>query len=188
LIPQYKYILQNYGDYEMVNKYSLKKDGETSLSTNFKVKEFACNDGSDEILIDSDLVEALQKIRDKFGKPVTINSAYRTVTYNKKVGGSTSSYHTKGTAVDIKIAGVSAVEIAYYAQEIINGVGVYYYGTSDFVHIDTRKNIKHWLCAKAGAYEYYDTDLMPVLKRGQNVNKTTAVKFLQKKLGLNIDG
>lgn len=40
--------------------YSLKTDGSKNLSTNFKIKEFACKDGSDTVLIDSDLVKVLQ--------------------------------------------------------------------------------------------------------------------------------
>lgn len=71
--------------------YSKKKDGNKKLSTNFKVKEFACSDGSDPIFIAPELVEVLQKIRTYFGKAVTINSAYRTPTRNKKVGGATYS-------------------------------------------------------------------------------------------------
>lgn len=171
-----------------VKTYSLKEHGNTKLSMNFTVKEFACKDGSDKILIDTALVDVLQKIRDHFGKPVIINSAYRSPEHNKKVGGSAGSYHVKGMAADIQIAGVSAVELAYYAQTITNGVGVYYYGNTNFIHVDTRPSRTFWLCAKAGVYEYYRVDLMPIIKRGTNVGKTTAVKFVQKKLGLPIDG
>lgn len=166
--------------------YSNKTQGNTKLSDNFAVYEFACKDGSDKVLIDSDLVTALQAIRDHFGKPVHISSAYRTQTWNKKVGGSSGSYHTKGKAADIYIEGVSAVEIALYAQTLCNGVGAYYYGSNDFVHIDTRLSVKHWLCASKGKYEYYDSALMPTIKKG--TNHTAAVKFVQKKLGISIDG
>lgn len=34
-----------------LNVYSLERDGEKSLSKNFKVKEFRCKDGSDPIFI-----------------------------------------------------------------------------------------------------------------------------------------
>lgn len=171
-----------------VKIYSLKEHGNTKLSTNFTVNEFTCKDGSDKVLIDTALVDVLQKIRDYFGKPVIINSAYRSPEHNKRVGGSAGSYHVKGMAADIQIAGVSAVELAYYAQTITNGVGVYYYGNTNFIHVDTRTRETFWLCAKAGVYEYYRVDLMPIIKRGTNVGKATAVKFVQKKLGLPIDG
>ena len=43
----------------MVKEFSLKKDGELKLSENFKVKEFACRDGSDKLLADLLLVDKL---------------------------------------------------------------------------------------------------------------------------------
>ena len=61
-----------------VKAYSKAKDGGKALSANFKVREFACSDGTDTIFIAPGLVGALQQIREHFGKPVTINSGYRT--------------------------------------------------------------------------------------------------------------
>ena len=127
----------------MLQKYSLKKDGNTYLSKNFKVKEFACKDGSDTILISSDLVELLQKIRDHFGKPVTINSAYRNATYNKKIGGATYSQHVQGTAADIVVKDIKPLEVAQYAEFLIpktGGIGLY----PSFTHVDVRGNRSRW--------------------------------------------
>lgn len=173
----------------MIMKYSKKMDGNRNITTNFKIKEFACKDGSDTIYLDSNLARILQKIREHFGKPVVITSAYRTVAYNKRVGGSSSSYHTKGQAADIKIEGVSAVEVAMYAQTITNGVGCYYYDNTEFVHVDTRNSNKHWLCGKKGINKYFTKSFMPTIRRGYNANeKDAAVRMLQKKLGLRVDG
>lgn len=66
-----------------INAYSLAKDGTKKLSTDFKVREFRCKDGSDPIFIDSELVEVLQKIRTHFGKAVNINSAFRTASHGR---------------------------------------------------------------------------------------------------------
>ncbi len=118
--------------------YSLKLDGTKSLSKNFKVKEFACKDGSDPVFIAPDLVEVLQKIRDHFGKPLKINSAYRTPSYNKKVGGVARSQHTYGTAADIKITGISPKTLYAYADSLLGnkgGLGLY----NTFVHLDVRE-------------------------------------------------
>lgn len=116
--------------------YSKLTDGNKSLSPNFKVKEFACQDGSDTIVLHTDfVVDKLQKIRSHFGKPITINSAYRNPTHNKKVGGASSSYHVKGRAFDIVVKDVSPNEVAKYAQSIgIKGIIRYSWG----VHIDSR--------------------------------------------------
>lgn len=127
----------------VVKTYSRKKDGETSLSTNFKVREFACKDGSDSILISTDLVNLLQTIRSHFGKPITINSAYRNAAYNKKIGGASNSQHTKGTAADIVVSGIAPLTVAKYAQSLMpssGGIGLY----STFTHVDVRTNKSRW--------------------------------------------
>ena len=91
----------------VIHAYSKKNDGDKQLSTNFKVKEFACSDKTDVIFIAPKLVTVLQKVRTYFGKPVTINSGYRTVAHNKAVKGATYSQHLYGTAADITVKGVS---------------------------------------------------------------------------------
>ncbi len=84
-----------------VKTYSLKKDGQKRLKPNFRVGEFASQDGADEILIDSVLVEYLQKLRDCLGlSSLVIVSGYRTPARNKAVGGAAGSQHLKGKAVD----------------------------------------------------------------------------------------
>lgn len=126
-----------------VKTYSVKNDGSKKLSANFKVSEFKCNDGSDKVLISDELVTLLQKIRDHFGAAVVINSAYRTETYNQKVGGATHSQHVLGTAADIVISGVSPLEVAQYAeylQPTSGGIGVY----QTFTHVDVRATRSRW--------------------------------------------
>ena len=126
-----------------IKAYSKAKDGNKKLSANFKVKEFACTDGSDPIFIDSDLVNILQKIRTHFGKSVTITSAYRTPTKNKAVGGTTYSQHLYGKAADIKVSGVTPKKVAAYANTILpksGGIGTY----STFTHIDVRGQKSRW--------------------------------------------
>lgn len=126
-----------------IKAYSKAKDGNKQLSRNFKVKEFACTDGSDPIFIDSELVDVLQKIRNHFGKPVTITSAYRTPTKNKACGGTTYSQHLYGKAADIKISGITPKALAAYAEKLLpksGGIGIY--GT--FTHIDVRAAKARW--------------------------------------------
>ena len=126
-----------------IKAYSKAKDGNKQLSTNFKVKEFACTDGSDPVFIDSELVNVLQKIRAHFGKSVTITSAYRTPTKNKAVGGETYSQHLYGKAADIKVKGVTPQKVAAYAEKLLpgkGGIGTY----STFTHIDVRSTKARW--------------------------------------------
>lgn len=126
-----------------IKAYSRKKEGDKKLSTNFRVKEFACTDGSDPIFIDTELVNVLQKIRTHFGKSVTITSAYRTPTKNKACGGQTYSQHLYGKAADIKVKGVTPKKVAAYAEKLLpnkGGIGVY----GAFTHIDVRSTKSRW--------------------------------------------
>ena len=111
------------------------------ISKNFKLKEFQCKDGSQLVKIDSELLDKLQKLRDEIGKPIIINSGYRTEEYNKKVGGAKKSYHMQGKAVDIRVNGMKPKEIAKVAEKIgFNGVGVY----KNFLHVDVRRIKAVW--------------------------------------------
>ena len=126
-----------------IKAYSKKKDGNKKLSTNFRVKEFACTDGSDPIFIDSDLVTILQKVRGHFGVAVTITSAYRTPGRNKTVGGQEYSQHLYGRAADIKVKGVSPKKVAAHVETLLKnkgGIGIY----STFVHVDVRAAKSRW--------------------------------------------
>ena len=127
----------------MLRVYSKSKDGNMKLSANFKVKEFACKDGSDPIFINDELVEVLQKIRDHFKKPVTITSAYRTVARNNAVKGAKYSQHLYGNAADIKVEGIAPKTVSEYAEKLMpknGGIGTY----STFTHIDVRATKSRW--------------------------------------------
>lgn len=126
-----------------VKAYSKAKDGTKQLTKNFKVREFACSDGTDVVFVSGDLVDVLQKIRDHFGKPVNINSAYRTPAKNKQVGGASYSQHLYGTAADISIKGVSPKAVAEYAETLLprtGGIGIY----ETFTHVDVRAARSRW--------------------------------------------
>lgn len=126
-----------------VKVYSKAKDGSKKLSANFAVKEFACKDGSDVVFVAPELVEILQKIREHFGKAVSIHSGYRTPEYNKKVDGAAYSQHQYGTAADISIKGVTPKEVAVFAETLLpntGGIGTY----PTFTHIDVRKAKSRW--------------------------------------------
>ncbi len=68
---------------------------------NFRKDEFRCPCcGSIGVGIASTLVQTLQELRTKYGKPINISSGYRCRNFNRKVGGSTNSAHLLGQAAD----------------------------------------------------------------------------------------
>ena len=126
-----------------INAYSKAKDGGKKLSKNFTVKEFACKDGSDAVLVAPRLVMVLQSIRSHFGVPVVIHSAYRTPQYNKQANGAEHSQHCYGTAADISVKGQTPAAVAAYARQLMpdwGGVGIY----DTFTHIDVREAKADW--------------------------------------------
>jgi uncharacterized protein YcbK (DUF882 family) len=135
--------LSKYSDrYRFSIQYSKSKDGDKNVSEHIKVKDFACKDGSDIILINPYLVELLEKIIAHYNKKLTIISGYRTPTYNKKIGGAGISQHMFGNAADIRIDGVSPSEITTWLKSFHQG-GIGLYIGSKFTHVDVRNVLGH---------------------------------------------
>lgn len=163
---------------------SYKRSDRVQLAKNFKLDEFKCKCGKcDPILVDEALVTWLQKIRDHFGKSVNINSAYRCAKHNAdpKVGGSKSSHHVKGKAADIRVEGVTPVEVAKYAETIgIRRIGLY----DTFVHIGSDPTKKFWkghegtLVDTFGGKPEMVTLELPVLRRGMTCATVEALQVL----------
>ena len=126
-----------------VKVYSKARDGGKALAANFTVREFACGDGSDAVFVAPELVAILQMIREHFGKPVIIESAFRSHAYNKKMDGSPQSRHLYGLAADIHIPGVAPRAVAACAAALLprrGGIGVY----DTFCHVDVRPGKSRW--------------------------------------------
>lgn len=183
-----------------------KKGISTKLTANFKSSEFDCKGKGccSSTKIDTTLATYLQKIRDHFGKSITINSGYRCAKHNKTIGGASSSKHTKGMAADIVCEDVKPAEVAKYAESIgIKGIGLYENNDGNFVHVDTRTIKSFWYghaqakrTTFGGAAKAY-TGTFPSIKvtyyvtnnKGKKVAKTrnyltsgdegTQVKYLQ---------
>ena len=126
----------------MIKSYIIDTDANKKVGQHFKVKEFACKDGSPVVFIDDYLCNILDILRNKLGKPVIINSGYRTPEWNKKCGGAKYSYHMRGMAADIRVNGISAKEIANKLDEIIpDKCGIIVY--NNWVHLDVRTEKKY---------------------------------------------
>lgn len=124
-------------------KFKLSVDGNLYLSEHFTLKEFQCKDGSDEVLVELSLLKVLEDVRNYFGEPVIITSAYRTPLHNSVVGGSKNSRHLTGEAVDFKVNNVPSNAVAAYLEQFYSASGIGLYNT--FVHYDCRGYKVRWI-------------------------------------------
>ncbi len=98
------------------------------LSANFSLQEFTKSQtaerrGIDNTPVEGHLVHAkalfenvVQPVRDNFGVTV-INSGYRCGDLNYAIGGSNTSQHCKGQAVDIECPGTPNYDVAKWIEE-----------------------------------------------------------------------
>jgi hypothetical protein len=128
------------------------------LSPNFTLRELTASDTASKEGIpnepgwfDTDNLEALaqrvlQPIRDHFGKPVIVNSGFRSEELNRAVRGNPKSQHLKGEAADIWIRGVDNYDLAKWIRDNIDfdqlilekydpNVG----GNSGWIHVSNKR-------------------------------------------------
>lgn len=61
--------------------------------------------------------KVFQPVRDHFGKPIKVTSMYRSAAVNRAVGGSATSQHRTGEAIDMQgLQGLTNAEIFYYIK------------------------------------------------------------------------
>lgn len=115
----------------------------------FRKSEFACKCGKYcngyPADIDMKMVKYADAIRERIGKPISINSGLRCKTHNANVGGVSNSQHLYGTAADLgcPFGGVTPAKMAEIAEEVMGGtggIGIYSWG----IHIDTRATKSRW--------------------------------------------
>ena len=114
------------------------------LSRNFSKYEFACKCGCGFDDIAPNLIKVLQKLRDKFGKPIYISSGCRCPKHNVEVGGVPDSQHTRGKASDIfwhgNVCPLYETLWELYENGEVPEVGfIKLYPEKNFIHVDVRE-------------------------------------------------
>ena len=121
------------------------------ITENFSLSEFDCKDGSElpTALLPNvlDLADNLQVLRDYLGVPISINSAYRSLEYNRNIGGATNSQHLLAKAADIVVESKSPEQVANIIKYLISEGkmmqgGLKAYDT--FTHYDIRGHKARW--------------------------------------------
>lgn len=187
-------------------KYSLKKDGNKQLSEHFKVKEFKCKDGSDEIVIHDKLIDALEQLFIKLNaKAINITSGYRTVSHSLAVGGKgEADNHHMGMAADIKVKGqdgklMSSKNITLALEDMNYQGGIGLINKTTAVHIDVGS--QYWFdetnksAQVPSWYDYWKvkkpTETKPIEHKGtcyiitcQKLKVRTAPTTLSKQVGM----
>lgn len=104
----------------------------------FKRAEFACKCGKCggfPAEPKEKLIRNADKVRDHFGRPMTVSSGVRCAAHNTKVGGVSNSRHLSGKAMDFCVSGFSASSVLPYVQSL-SGIRYAYAIDGNFVHMD----------------------------------------------------
>lgn len=114
----------------------------------FDTKEFASKDGRASpwpTVVNLQLIELCNRIREEFGKPLVVNSGYRSPEHNERVGGAKSSMHVLGQAADLAPLRKDMRDIAKLwriCNKLNPNGGVGYY--DGFCHVDCRGYAARW--------------------------------------------
>jgi len=118
----------------------MDKINDIKIDKNFSLKEFECP-CCKRVILHSDLLKNLIKLRSLIREPIYINSGYRCKEYNTQVGGVKGSYHLFGMAIDISVKYFTIHDLAIQAELVgFKGIGEY----SNFLHVDIRPTKYHW--------------------------------------------
>lgn len=173
------------------------KDNEWSNFKNFRKEEFICKcvkhgynycNGYPNGIAYS-LVETMQKVRDHFGKSITISSGLRCEKYNKKLKGSSGvSNHLEGCACDFYFSGMNKNEVMKYLKTLPNYKYTYTNSTNmaGAVHITvnpTYINDESTYCTINGNVWTRSNGFGFSKKKYKIVPKGTKVELLQKNVG-----
>jgi len=116
----------------------------------FTAEEMACKCRTNQLLphkykctvslIDPELMEKLELLREMVGHPITVHSGYRCPAYNAAIGGNVAkySYHMRGMAADIaapRHLGMGYQDDLFTAAQAIF---TYCYQGTGFIHVDIR--------------------------------------------------
>ncbi len=130
------------------------------IAPHFNIYEFKCPTNGEVLLNDKviDHIQRLEKIRVWYNRVMIVNSGYRTISYNKAIGGAPKSKHLTGIAADIALP---MKEFSAYSKnrqdQFLNNVkvkwmalckedglggGVGFYDRH--FHLDSRKEAAFW--------------------------------------------
>jgi len=128
-----------------------------------------CRNTGVERAIKPKLFAILAAVHEHFGQPIELLSGYRRQER-------TSSYHSKGSASDIRVNGVSPKELVAFLKTLDDGhmgIGIY---SAGFVHVDTNRD---------SSYYWVDPALMRSGKKKNHPRAIALLRVFLKNLSVN---
>lgn len=123
----------------------------TQLTAHFAIAEAGCRDGRpcpEPLLANARAhAEQLEVLRAELGRPIRVNSWWRSAEHNRRVGSNEASQHRLARATDLVVAGMTPTELATAIERLIaagrmkqGGIGIY----PGFTHYDSRGTRARW--------------------------------------------
>ena len=115
----------------------------------FNSREFSCKCSNKSCVtqkISIDLVNRLDLVREEFGAPIRVTSAFRCAEHQASLRGSGiktatgTSTHELGEAVDIQTMQGTKDGLEKIAEKHFTSIGI----ANTFLHLDTRKDYRRW--------------------------------------------
>jgi uncharacterized protein YcbK (DUF882 family) len=108
----------------------------------FNRGEFECSH-THTCEMDQDFINKLNKLREEFGKPLIINSGYRSPEHPIEYVKQSPGAHASGKACDISVSRADALKLLELALKLgFTGYGLNQKGSSRYIHLDTLENSK----------------------------------------------
>ena len=107
---------------------------EFQITENFSLREFQCP-CCHTVMLHPKLAASLQKLREAWGKPLTVTSGYRCARHNAEVGGVPRSRHMRGLAADIAAPRAEQERLRELARKA-GFTKIILYPERNFIHLE----------------------------------------------------
>jgi len=95
--------------------------------------------------MDQGFLDKLDALREAFGAPLVLTSAFRHSTHPVEAKKPVPGIHASGRAADISVTGEDAYRLVHLAMELgFGGIGVAQSAKGRFIHVDTRPKRTIW--------------------------------------------
>lgn len=120
------------------------------ITNNFSMEEFTRSETADKLGIKNEpdnraklaivnlCTKLLQPLREAYGKPIRINSGYRSEELNKAVGGVATSQHRLGMASDLSIDGKACDLLELIEENRLPFDQAILYRKQNFLHVSLK--------------------------------------------------